>query len=105
MPKMTKQEFQDLLTQIGTCADETDRRELLSRLHDDGSTIFDDYDAAETALAAAVEDNEKLRQANMRLFLRVGDHTEPEPPKTPTPDPDTPKLRYEDLFNEKGELK
>ena len=102
MAKLTKQEFQDRLTAIGTCEDETARREMLASLNEDGIAIYDDYDTAETARAAAVADNEKLREANMKLFLRVGDHKEPE---TPNKHPEPPKMKYEDLFNEKGELK
>ena len=70
-------------------------------MSEDGIGIYDDYANAETARAAAVADNENLREANMKLFLRVGDHKEPETPAKETP----PKLKYQDLFNEKGELK
>ena len=101
MANLTKEEFQALITAIGTCENETDRRELLAKLSEDGSGIYDDYATTETARAAAVADNEKLREANMRLFLRVGDHKEPETPAKET----TPDLKYENLFNEKGELK
>ena len=101
MANLTKQQFLDRITEIGTCEDEATRREMLASLGEDGGTIFDDYDAAETARAAAVEDNEKLRAANMKLFLRVGDHEKPETPATET----KTDLKYENLFNEKGELK
>lgn len=101
MAKLTKKEFQERITAIGTCEDETTRRELLASLSEDGATIYDEYDTAETARATAVADNEKLREANMKLFLRVGDHKEPEIPAKET----TPELKYENLFNEKGELK
>lgn len=97
---LTKKEFQERITAIGICEDETERRTLLASLSEDGSAIYDYYDTAETARASAVADNEKLREANMKLFLQVGDHKEPEPPT-----PQTPKLDYKDLFNEKGELK
>lgn len=102
MANLTKEEFQARITAIGTCENEADRRELLAKLSEDGSGIYDEYQTAETARAAAVADNEKLREANMKLFLRVGDHKEPE---TPAKEKPTPDLKYEDLFNEKGELK
>lgn len=101
MANLTKEEFQARITAIGTCENEADRRELLAKLSEDGSGIYDDYATVETARAAAVADNEKLREANMKLFLRVGDHKEPETPAKET----TPDLKYENLFNEKGELK
>ena len=101
MANMTKQQFLDKITEIGTCEDEATRRELLATLSEDGGAIYDAFDTAEAARATAVADNEKLREANMKLFLRVGDHKEPEP----APKENTPELKYEDLFNEKGELK
>lgn len=101
MANLTKEEFQARITEIGTCEDEAERRELLAKLSEDGSGIYDDYTTAETARATAAADNEKLREANMKLFLRVGDHKEPETPAKET----TPDLKYENLFNEKGELK
>ena len=102
MATLTKEEFQARITAIGTCEDEAERRELLAKLSEDGSGIYDEHTAAETARAAAVADNEKLREANMKLFLRVGDHKAPE---TPAKKETTPDLKYENLFNEKGELK
>lgn len=99
---LTKQEFLDRLQAIGTCTDDVERRTLLANLSEDGGGIYDDYDTAETARAAAVADNEKLREANMKLFLRVGDHKEPATPAKAEP---APEMKYEDLFNEKGELK
>lgn len=102
MAKLTKQEFQERITAIGTCEDEAERRVLLANLSEDGSGIYDEFDTAEAARVAAVADIEKLREANMKLFLQVGERKEPE---TPKPEPTEPTLKYEDLFNEKGELK
>ena len=101
MAKLTKQEFQDRITAIGTCEDENERRVLLASLSEDGSTIYDDYDTAETARAAAAADIEKLRENNMKLFLQIGDHEKPAPPPTE----EKPKMEYKDLFDEKGRLK
>lgn len=100
---ITKQEFLDRIQAIGTCEDEVERRTLLSDLSEDGAAIFDDYDAAETARKSAVEDNEKLRAANMKLFLRVGDKQEPDP--VPGNEPQKEKRKFESLFNEKGDIK
>lgn len=71
------------------------------------STLVDDYNKESAEKSTAIKtsetltiDNEKLRQANMSLFLKVGE-TKPEE-KKPTEDT-TPK--FEDLFDEKGNLK
>lgn len=103
MANLTKAEFQARITAIGTCEDDAERRELLAKLSEDGIGIYDDFATAEAARATAEANNEKLREANMKLFLRVGDpNKEPEGPAKEKPEPE---LKYENLFNEKGELK
>jgi hypothetical protein len=50
--------------------------------------------------------NEKLREVNSNLFLKVGnvkDLFEPEKPKN-QPKPEEPELKYEDLVSPEGEL-
>ena len=91
------------ITEIGTCEDETQRRELLTQLQEEAGTDYDRLAQLETDNATLTQNNEDLRSANMKLFLRVGDsrkHTddidEPE---------EKPKRKFEDLFNEKGQLK
>lgn len=89
-------------------------KEVMEGLNDQAkvSTILaelvTDYNDTHTeknqAIAEAkklVEDNEKLRQANMNLFLKVGDTKKEEAVKTA--EDNTPK--FEQLFDEKGNLK
>jgi hypothetical protein len=47
-------------------------------------------------------DNEKLRQANMSLFLKVG---EQKPTDTTKPPNEDKTAKYEDLFDKDGNLK
>jgi len=70
--------------------------------------LNEDYDAETvtktTAIATAeklVKDNENLRSTNMQLFLKVGEPLKTEPTKTVEDD----KPKYEDLFDENGNLK
>lgn len=106
---MDKQEYLDTLTQIGTCEDETQRREMLATLNTESSTLFDNNAALTSQIESLTTDNENLRAANMKLFLQVGadkdsaarkkdqtGHENDEPEK---------KRNYEDLFDEKGNLK
>lgn len=98
---MTREEVLQQIQQIGTCEDETARRDLLATLQEG---ITADYDNHATILAERdrlTGDNERLREANMKLFLRIGD------PEKKKQDPGQPaeKLKFENLFNEKGELK
>jgi hypothetical protein len=89
--------------------------EILANLSDQAkvSTILaeltEDYDkeaAEKTTVKTTAEkltaDNEKLRQANMNLFLKVGE-TKPADDKKQTTEDTTPK--YADLFDENGNLK
>lgn len=102
MAKLTKQQFQETITAIGTCEDEAQRRVLLASLSEDGGSIYDECETSETARTAAENECKNLREANMKLFLQIGDHAKPQdtPPAT-----EPPKLKYEDLFDEKGRLK
>ena len=99
---MNRQEFTERLQAIGTTEDETQRRELIAQLIEEGGNDYDDHAAAVAARDQALADNEDLRAANMKLFMRVGD------PKKPDvdPNPNAPeKRKFENLFNEKGGLK
>ena len=97
-----KSVFTERLQAIGTEPDEAQRRELIAQLIEDGEKDYDAHAAAVAARDQAPEDNEKLRSANMQLFLRVGEKKDPTKRETDNP---TANLKFEDLFNEKGELK
>lgn len=99
---MTREEFNTLVNEIGTCEDEAERREKLTSLREEMCEKLDTLESLEEEKKKLSDDNEELRKANMKLFLRVGadDHNEPEPEPTPKD-----KLNFEDLFNDKGGLK
>lgn len=106
---LTKQQFLDTLTQIGTCEDETQRRDMLATLNTEATSIFDSNETLTQQNQTLTNDNETLRTANMKLFLQVGSNNgsgegsnnnnsgnQEEPRK---------RIKYEDLFDEKGGLK
>lgn len=97
---MDKETFLTRITEIGTCEDDVRRRELLSDLQNESTSIFDRNSELEGNNQKLTKDNEKLREANMKLFLQIGDH------KTPEADVEEPKTKreFKDLFNEKGML-
>lgn len=105
---MDKNQFLETINNIGTIEDETERRELLTQLKDNVSDIFDTNETLNNENAKFKEDNEKLRSANMKLFLRVGaDKSEDDIKKDQlgeNEDEIKPR-KFEDLFNEKGGLK
>ena len=101
---MEKQEFLNRVTAIGSCDDDVQRRELLTQLSEEASK---DYDAMATLTETnktLTNDNEALRSANMKLFLRVGETKEGNNSDNSTNNEGS-NLTYENLFNEKGELK
>lgn len=99
---MDKAQFTERLQAIGTEEDEAQRRELIAQLITDGGADYDDHAAAVAARDQLQTDNEELREANMKLFKRIGVHDEPEVNPDPQPQP---KRKFEDLFNEKGGIK
>lgn len=100
---MTKEEFQNIIKEIGTCEDEAQRREMLTSLEENTSPIFDSVDELTSRNTSLTEDNESLRSANMKLFLRVGGRTQ-EDVRHDEHNEEPKKLKFEDLFNEKGGL-
>jgi len=105
---MEKQEVLDLITSIGTCEDEVERRELLATLTTETTDLFDNHEKLTTDSEQLQSDNEKLREANMKLFLRVGDSkSKDESFKDSTGIDNQPKekRKFEDLFDDKGGIK
>lgn len=98
---MTRDERVKAIQDIGTCEDDSTRRTMLADLQES-------LEADWTALEEATNKNKQyeqqisqLQQDNMKLFLKIGDPTKPEQKE------DKPKerLKFADLFNEKGGLK
>ena len=99
---MNKQEFTAALTEIGTCEDEARRNGLIADLMENGGKIYDDHAAAVQQRDQFAVSNEELRAENKRLFLRIGDHEEPE---TPGSNSGKQKRSFADLFDNKGGIK
>lgn len=100
---MDKVTFQNKLKAIGTCEDEAQRRELLTQLEEEASSDYDRLSELQTTNETLTSDNETLRSANMKLFLRVGDHNKSD--KKDDFDEGKEKREFKNLFNEKGGIK
>lgn len=98
---MDKVTFQTKINEIGTCEDDVQRRELLTQLQEEVTGDYDRLTQLETTNNQLTSDNESLRSANMKLFLRVGDHKAEEKDEFE----DKPKREFKNLFNEKGGIK
>lgn len=105
---MNKSEFLSKVAEIGTCEDEATRREMLAELQDGVSEVYDTNETLTETNATLTGNNEKLREANMKLFLRVGeskDSKDVHKDTTGIEGEQEEKLKFEDLFDEKGGLK
>lgn len=98
---MTRDEVLKALTDIGTIEDAAERRSKITSISDELKTVFDTNENLTTSNAKLEEDKKKLQDYNMELYLKVGSQTQ----KKKDPDKQTEELKYENLFNEKGELK
>ena len=102
MAKLKPEEFKAKTAEILTSlSDQAKVSTLLAELAEHNDEVVVDLTTATTTSTKLTADNEKLRSANLQLFLKVGAEkpTEKEKP----PEDTTPK--FEDLFDEKGELK
>lgn len=99
---MTREDLLQKLTEIGTCEDDAQRRALLTSVTDEVKIVYDTNETLTTANSKFEADNKKLQEYNMQLFLRVGGQQK-QPDKAK--EPQSEELKYENLFNEKGELK
>lgn len=100
---MDKQAFLDRITTIGQLEDAAQMRTELAALSDEASAVFDQNDQLSQTNQTLTADNEQLRSANMKLFLQVGEKRDPEPP---APEPKKPqKMSFDDLFDDKGNIK
>ena len=99
---MTKDEFLAQITEIGTCEDLVEVRTKLTDLSDSVSNIFDTSESLQKNNEDLLKANEDLRSANMKLFLKIGDTNKKPDDKVGDP---AEKRKFENLFNEKGELK
>lgn len=105
---MDKDQFLEMVKQIGTIEDDVERRTKLTELTDGVSTIFDSNVNLMEKNKKFEEDNEKLRNANMQLFLKVGaNKTEKEirEDQVGKTEEDKDPRKFEDLFDDKGNLK
>lgn len=100
---MSREEFEQLITEIGTCEDTAQIRAMLGDLKEKMNAQYDSFDSVSQERDSLKTENEDIRKANMKLFLQVGNKEKPEP-KDPEPKGDG-ELKYEDLFDDKGGLK
>ena len=106
---MTREEHKQVIQNlIGMIAQDhyADASEILTNLSEDYEQVLT---TSETAIANAeslTQKNERLREVNANLFLKVGmqDSTVNNQEDKQQPNTEVKPLPFSDLFNEKGEL-
>lgn len=101
---MNKTDFISRIQAIGTCEDDSQRRTLLSDLQTECESDYDRLENLVTTNTQLEADKEELRKANMKLFLKTTETQPTENNSGSEGDNDEP-LKYENLFDEKGDLK
>lgn len=103
---MNREDVLRKLQEIGTLDDDVKRREILTEVTEEVTSIYDTASQLSTDVENNRKEIEKLREANMKLFLKVGE------PKTAEQrleaegiEKDREPRKFEDLFNEKGMIK
>lgn len=105
MKKLTREEHTAKIQEIKQRINEIDDgtiTNILADLSDDYLSILSNIDETNLKNEKLKNDNENLRDTNMRLFLRVGAPKKEAEPNEAEPNEN---LTYENLFTETGELK
>lgn len=103
---MERDNVMALFTQLRNSLDDAEGRDdIINRISDEVSTLFDANATLSNSNSEYITQNEQLRAANMKLFLQVGAQTIEAAAPQPKEKEERQPLKFEDLFNEKGELK
>lgn len=99
---MNRDELLQSLTELGTIEDAAERRSKIVAISGEINSVFDSNESLTASNTKLEEDKQKLQNYNMELYLQIGGKS---PKKGDDPDSKTEDLKYENLFDEKGELK
>ena len=106
---MKKEEFIERMAAIGTCENDAERRNLITALNTEVSADYDRIDTLSQQNTQLSDDNKRLTEYNMQMFLKVTQQKNPEETKKDETGIDNKheetKRTFDSLFNEKGEIK
>lgn len=100
---MNREELSQALTDIGTVTDEAQRRNLITQVTGAVNDLFQTNETLTQANTAFEQQVQQLQGYNMELYLQVQGQKKKDDPivqrveKTP--------LKFENLFDDKGDLK
>lgn len=101
---MTEAELLALVTGVGVEEDGATRRATLTQISDEIKELYKTNGTLTQTNSQLTADNKQLEDYNRQLYLRVGGQTTQQSHDT-TGEDKKPELTYDNLFNEKGELK
>ena len=88
---MNREELLNSITQIGTCEDENERRNLLTTLSENVGNVFNEVDTLratnttlEDTIKTKTEELEKSQNYNMEMFLKLQKQNEVKPMEVET---------------------
>lgn len=99
---MTREELNQALTDIGTVTDDAQRRQLVTQVTAAVNELHQTNDTLTQSNTKFEADMAQLQRYNMELYLQVQGQKQSNPIEKPE---EKPVLKYEDLFDEKGEIK
>lgn len=101
---MKKEDVKAKIQSIGALESAEEMRTQLATFNAELEKDYDERDQLQATNETLTKDMESLRQTNMQLFLQIGQtKADDKSDKGGSNEPE--KLTYENLFNEKGELK
>lgn len=101
---MDRAEIMSLITNLRSDIDNAETREgIITQISEAINSVCDTNDTLSNSNAEYIRANEQLRSANMKLFTQIG--AEPVKTETKPQEEEVKKPSFDDLFNEKGELK
>lgn len=92
----------DIITNL---SDQSRVTDLLNQIQEDNDNSLNTMSTLNTENEKLKGDNENLRSVNMKFFLKLGEQKEKIETNTEQEQEQEQELKFEDLFNEKGELK
>lgn len=100
---MNREELSQALTDIGTATDEAQRRNLITQVTGAVNELFQTNDTLTQANTAFEQQVQQLQGYNMELYLQVQGQKKSDP--VVKQEEEKQPLKFENLFDEKGELK
>jgi len=92
---MEYEELLAMIREVGTTEDDVTRRSLLTDIESEVTELHNNNTTLTEQNSTLTQDIDRVREENMKLFLKVSEEREPEEKKKEEP---KEKRKFEDLF-------